>query len=58
MAKSAARKKREKRLRQGEMDPRLLRGNWNGVMPVTKVKPDKRKYAYAKSDDDRVFKIA
>jgi len=58
MSKSAARKKMEKRMRQGVLDPRMQRGSWHGVKPVTKVKPDKRKYAYAKNDDDRVFKTA
>ncbi|MBM7565910.1 hypothetical protein [Paenibacillus sacheonensis] len=58
MAKSAARKRIEQRLRQGGMDPRQQRGNWNGVKPVTRVKPDKRKYAYPKNDDDRGFKPA
>ncbi|WP_308638218.1 hypothetical protein [Paenibacillus silvisoli] len=56
MAKSTARKQLEKKLRQGGTDPRQLRGSWNGVKPVTKIKPDKRKYAYPKNDDDRVFK--
>jgi hypothetical protein len=58
MAKSTARKKLEKRLQQGALDPRMHRGSWNGVKPVTKIKPDKRKYEYPKNGDDRVFKAA
>lgn len=58
MAKSLARKRMDKRLQQGSMDPRLQRGNWNGVKPVTKVKPSKRKYVLPKNDDDRIFKPA
>ncbi|SDX72470.1 hypothetical protein [Paenibacillus sp. CF384] len=58
MAKSTARKQRDKKLQQGGMDPTMQRGNWNGVKPVTRVKPDKRKYAYPKNDDDRGFKRA
>ncbi|BBH21955.1 hypothetical protein Back11_33000 [Paenibacillus baekrokdamisoli] len=56
MAKSLARKRMEKKLQRGSMDPRLLRGNWNGVKPVMKVKPNKRKFMLPKNDDDRVFK--
>lgn len=58
MAKSSARRKRDKRLRQGGFDPALQRGSWNGVIPVTKIKPNKKKYAYPKNDDDRTFKCA
>ncbi|REE70474.1 hypothetical protein A8990_13028 [Paenibacillus taihuensis] len=57
MAKSESRKRLEKKLRQGGMDPRLQRGSWNGVKPVTQIKPDKRsKYVLPKNDDDRGFK--
>jgi hypothetical protein len=56
VAKSLARKRMEKKLQRGSIDPRLQRGNWNGVKPVTQVKPNKRKYVLPKNDDDRVFK--
>ncbi|MFC4808682.1 hypothetical protein [Paenibacillus sp. GCM10023250] len=56
MAKSEARKRLEKKMRQGGQDPRTLRGSWNGVKPVTRVKPDKRRIAHPKNDDDRGFK--
>ncbi|MBO7743799.1 hypothetical protein I8J29_06305 [Paenibacillus sp. MWE-103] len=56
MAKSGARKRLEKHVRQGGLDPRTLRGSWNGVKPATRVKPDKRRIAYPKNDDDRGFK--
>ncbi|QHT59732.1 hypothetical protein GXP70_07050 [Paenibacillus lycopersici] len=58
MARSMARKRMEKRMQQGGLDPRKQRGSWNGVKPVTMIKPDKRKYAYSKNDDDRGFKPA
>ncbi|SEP10703.1 hypothetical protein [Paenibacillus sp. OV219] len=57
MAKSDARKRLEQKLRQGSVDPRMQRGSWNGVKPVTQIKPDKRrKYFIPKNDDDRGFK--
>lgn len=43
MARSKARKKLESKLRQGKSDPRMQRGSWHGVKPITKVKPNKRK---------------
>ncbi|WP_219835645.1 hypothetical protein [Paenibacillus sp. R14(2021)] len=58
MARSKARKRMEKQVQQGGLDPRQQRGHWNGIKPITRVKPDKRKYAYPKNDDDRGFKHA
>ena len=39
MAKSNARKKREKRMREGKRNPEKSRGSWNGVTPITKRTP-------------------
>jgi hypothetical protein len=43
MAKSKSRKKLLSKIRQGKIDPRTQRGSWNGVNPVSRVKPNKRK---------------
>jgi hypothetical protein len=43
MAKSKARKKAEKSVREGKSDPRQSRLNWNGVNPVTRALPNKKK---------------
>jgi hypothetical protein len=43
MAKSSAKKRREQLLRRGKQDPVMQRGSWNGVKPVTRVKPNKKK---------------
>jgi hypothetical protein len=56
MAKSSARKKREHRVRQGKLNPENSRGSWNGVMPVTKVKPNKKK-DHRFGDYDRAYNI-
>lgn len=44
MAKSSAKKKLEKQVKQGKFDPRLMRGNWGVIDPSTKVKPNKKKH--------------
>lgn len=46
MAKSSARKKRERMVKKGQLDPAMLRGSWGMVKPVTRVKPNKSKYDY------------
>lgn len=37
MAKSAARKKREKELRETGFDTTIKRGSWGAIIPVTKT---------------------
>jgi hypothetical protein len=39
MAKSKAKKKREKLIREGRMNPEINRGSWNGICPITKKTP-------------------
>jgi hypothetical protein len=43
MAKSKARKVAEKLVREGKLDPRQSRLNWNGVNPATRALPNKKK---------------
>lgn len=42
MAKSAARKKREKQLRETGFDQSIKRGTWGGIVPVTKTTKTKQ----------------
>lgn len=39
MAKSKARKQREKQLREGGLNPEMHRGSWGGINPVIKRTP-------------------
>lgn len=39
MSKSKPQRMREKMVREGKMDPQILRGSWNGVAPVEKKTP-------------------
>ncbi|TVY00285.1 hypothetical protein [Paenibacillus cremeus] len=39
MARSQAKKQRMKLERQGQLNPELLRGDWNGVIPVERTTP-------------------
>lgn len=45
MAKSAARKKIQHRLRQDPhaYDPRKTRGSWGNVKPILRIKPNRKK---------------
>jgi hypothetical protein len=44
MSKTESQKKLTHKIRQGlKIDPRAMRGSWNGVKPITKVKPNKKK---------------
>jgi hypothetical protein len=57
MAKSTARKVAEKLIREGKSDPRMQRLNWNGVNPVTKSIPNKKK-DYAPSGYSRAYEAS
>lgn len=39
MAKSKPQKMREKLVREGRLNPEIMRGSWNGVDPLTKKAP-------------------
>lgn len=39
MAKSRAKKIRHKRIREGGMNPELMRGDWGGINPMEKRTP-------------------
>lgn len=54
MAKSHARKQREQLVRQGKLDPVISRGSWNGVRPVTRSIPNKKRDA-KKNDYSRAL---
>jgi hypothetical protein len=54
MAKSQARKVAEKLIREGKSDPRTSRLNWNGVNPMTRALPNKKK-DYAPSAYSRAY---
>lgn len=41
MAKSSARKKREKRVREHQLDPIIRRGTWGDLSPITKMTKSK-----------------
>lgn len=45
MAKSSSKKKLESKLRHNKesFDPRLNRGSWNGIKPITKIRENKKK---------------
>ncbi|MCM3629797.1 hypothetical protein M3194_20875 [Paenibacillus glycanilyticus] len=43
MAKSNAKKNRERLVKQGKLDPSVLRGSWHGVNHQMKVIPNKKK---------------
>lgn len=55
MARSSSKKKLESLLRQGKLDPRMKRGSWNGIKPITKIKNNKKKNY---CDYDSVYKVA
>ncbi|MNS80585.1 hypothetical protein D3C72_1142700 [compost metagenome] len=58
MAKSVAKKLRERRIREGKYDPANSRGSWNGVNPQLKVIPNKKKDAKNSSHDySRVYNL-
>jgi hypothetical protein len=57
MAKSSARKQRERLVKQGKNDPTMMRGNWNGIKPITWCIPNKKKDAKS-CDYNRVLKLA
>jgi hypothetical protein len=42
MAKTKAQKQIQHLIRQGKLDPRGSRLNWNGINPVTKVRENKK----------------
>lgn len=42
MANSPSKKKRLQLVRSGKLDPALLRGDWNGLSPVTRQTPTKQ----------------
>ncbi|PLT28149.1 hypothetical protein [Peribacillus deserti] len=44
MAKSRAKKKRDKLVREGLRNPEVGRGSWNGIHPVTKMTQTKKDY--------------
>lgn len=50
MAKSASQKRLGHKVRQGQLDPKMLRGSWNGVIPVTRKLPNKKKEAKYRED--------
>ncbi|RSK28154.1 hypothetical protein EJF36_15395 [Bacillus sp. HMF5848] len=39
MAKSKAKKLRDKQIREGKLDPSDLRGHWNGIKPIERKTP-------------------
>ncbi|MFE5318985.1 hypothetical protein ACFQ88_09780 [Paenibacillus sp. NPDC056579] len=39
MARSKAKKERERRIREGLLNPEMNRLNWNGVVPVERTTP-------------------
>jgi hypothetical protein len=41
MGKSKAKKQRERRIREGKSNPEKNRGDWNGIIPITKKTPKK-----------------
>lgn len=51
MAKSKSQKQRQSLIRQGKLDPTIMRGSWNGVNPQTKRLPNKKKDAIMKQRD-------
>lgn len=52
MAQTKAKKKRQQLIREGKLDPMLLRGSWHGLKPITQIKPNKKK-DYRKEEYDR-----
>ena len=42
MAKSAAKKKREKKLRESGFDTTIKRGSWGSILPITKTTKTKQ----------------
>ncbi|TYP72739.1 hypothetical protein BCM02_108394 [Paenibacillus methanolicus] len=42
MANSLSKKKRLQLVRSGKLDPAMLRVDWNGVSPVTRLTPTKQ----------------
>jgi hypothetical protein len=55
MAKSNSRKKRDRLIQNGKLDPAIMRGSWNGIKPITKIKPNKRKDDYC--DYDQAYNV-
>lgn len=59
MSKSAAKKHRDRLIREGKRDVALSRGSWNGVRPDTRVVPNKKKeFTYRERGYDRALKKA
>jgi hypothetical protein len=58
MAKSTARKLRERMVKQGKLDPAMMRGSWHGVDHQMRVIPNKKKDAkYEDHDRSRVYNL-
>lgn len=57
MAKTKARKQRDKVMREKNYDVTIKRGNWNGVNPIERIKMDGKKYSrkrVSRYDDEYV----
>lgn len=55
MAKSKARKNRDKLIQKGKNDPSILRGSWGILKPVTWSIPNKKKNKDC--DYDQAYKV-
>lgn len=51
MAKSKAQKQRQSLIRQGKLDPSIMRNTWGNINPQTKRLPNKKKDAIMNERD-------